>query len=82
MAKPKKTKTAPDGPLPDSEKERAVDMAVSQIERQFGRGAIMKLGAGGVIPNVKSISTGSLGLDIAIGVGGNTPGKDNRDFRP
>ncbi len=82
MAKPKKTKTAPDGPLPDSEKERAVDMAVSQIERQFGRGAIMKLGAGGVIPNVKSISTGSLGLDIAIGVGGIPQGRIIEIFGP
>ncbi len=37
-------------------------MAVSQIERQFGRGAIMKLGAGGVIPNVQAISSGPSGL--------------------
>ncbi|MFH1117320.1 MAG: recombinase RecA [Pseudomonadota bacterium] len=82
MAKPKKTKNALEGPLPDSEKERAVEMAVSQIERQFGRGAIMKLGAGGVIPNVKSISTGSLGLDIAIGVGGIPQGRIVEIFGP
>ncbi|MDQ7781786.1 MAG: recombinase RecA [Desulfomonilaceae bacterium] len=82
MAKPKKTRNSLEGPLPDSEKSRAVDMAVSQIERQFGRGAIMKLGAGGVIPNVKSISTGSLGLDIAIGVGGVPQGRITEIFGP
>jgi len=82
MAKPKKTRNALEGPVPDSEKARAVDMAVSQIERQFGRGAIMKLGAGGVMPNIKSISTGSLGLDIAIGVGGVPQGRIIEVFGP
>ena len=82
MAKPKKAKSAGDGPLPDSDKARAVDMAVSQIERQFGRGAIMKLGAGGVAPNIKSIPTGSLGLDIAIGVGGVPQGRIIEIFGP
>lgn len=82
MAKAKKGKDTVEGNLPESEKARAVDMAVSQIERQFGRGAIMKLGAGGVIPNVQSISTGSLGLDVAIGIGGIPRGRVIEIFGP
>lgn len=82
MAKPKKAKNTVEGPLADSDKARAVDMAVSQIERQFGRGAIMKLGAEGIIPNVRSIPTGSLGLDIAVGVGGVPQGRIIEIFGP
>ena len=54
----------------DANKERAIDLAVSQIERQFGKGAIMKLGEGGQLRDVATISTGSIGLDVALGVGG------------
>jgi recombination protein RecA len=54
----------------DVNREKALDLAVSQIERQFGKGAIMKLGEGGAIKDVPVISTGSLGLDIALGIGG------------
>ena len=54
----------------DANKEKAIDLAVSQIERQFGKGAIMKLGEGGQIRDISTISTGSIGLDIALGVGG------------
>jgi recombination protein RecA len=54
----------------DVNREKALDLAVSQIERQFGKGAIMKLGEGGLIKDVPVISTGSLGLDIALGIGG------------
>ena len=54
----------------DANKVKAIDLAVSQIERQFGKGAIMKLGEGGVIKDIETISTGSIGLDIALGVGG------------
>jgi recombination protein RecA len=54
----------------DVNREKAIDLAVSQIERQFGKGAIMKLGEGGVVKDVPVISTGSLGLDIALGIGG------------
>ena len=54
----------------DANKAKAIDLAVSQIERQFGKGAIMKLGEGGVIKDIPTISTGSIGLDIALGVGG------------
>src|SRR5690606_36960813 len=54
----------------DTNRERALDLAVSQIEKQFGKGAIMKLGDQAATPDVPVVSTGSLGLDIALGVGG------------
>jgi len=54
----------------DANREKAIDLAVSQIERQFGKGAIMKLGEGGVPKDQPVVSTGSLGLDIALGIGG------------
>jgi recombination protein RecA len=54
----------------DINREKAIDLAVSQIERQFGKGAIMKLGEGGLVKDIPVISTGSLGLDIALGIGG------------
>jgi recombination protein RecA len=54
----------------DTNRERALDLAVAQIEKQFGKGAIMKLGAGALMPDVPVLPTGSLGLDIALGVGG------------
>ncbi|MEO6029898.1 MAG: recombinase RecA [Candidatus Binatia bacterium] len=53
-----------------SNRDRAIDLAVSQIEKQFGKGAIMKLGEDALIRDVETISTGSLGLDLALGVGG------------
>ena len=54
----------------DANKEKAIELAVSQIERQFGKGAIMKLGEGAQPRDIPTISTGSIGLDIALGVGG------------
>lgn len=54
---------------PDANKEKALSAALSQIERQFGKGSMMRLGDSESIA-VPSISTGSLGLDIALGVGG------------
>ncbi|MDG2308905.1 MAG: recombinase RecA [Candidatus Binatia bacterium] len=53
-----------------SNRDRAVELAMSQIEKQFGKGAIMKLGADAVPNDVAAVSTGSLSLDIALGVGG------------
>ncbi len=52
------------------EREKALDMAISQIERQFGKGAIMKLGESKAYRDVEVIPTGCLSLDIALGVGG------------
>jgi recombination protein RecA len=57
-------------PALDANRERALDLAVSQIEKQFGKGAIMKLGDNAAAPDVPVVSTGSLGLDVALGVGG------------
>ena len=54
----------------DRDRERALDLAVSQIEKQFGKGSIMKLGEDAIGHNIPSISTGSLGLDLALGIGG------------
>ncbi len=54
----------------NSEKAKALAAALAQIEKQFGKGTIMKLGAGEVIEDIQVVSTGSLGLDIALGVGG------------
>src|SRR6266446_1173127 len=54
----------------DVNRERAIDLAVSQIEKQFGKGAIMKLGEEALAQDVACLPTGSLGLDIALGIGG------------
>ena len=54
----------------DEKKRKALDAALGQIDRQFGKGSVMRLGAAEVAQDVKSCSTGSLGLDIALGVGG------------
>ncbi|HEY5595627.1 MAG TPA: recombinase RecA [Nitrospiria bacterium] len=51
-------------------RSKALELAVAQIEKQFGKGAIMKLGSEEVLSDIPAISTGSLGLDIALGVGG------------
>ncbi len=66
----------------ESQKEKAIDLAVSQIERQFGKGAIMRLGAEVLVPDVPVISTGSLALDIALGVGGIPRGRVVEIFGP
>jgi recombination protein RecA len=54
----------------NTEKTKALQAALAQIEKQFGKGAIMRLGEGEVIDDIEVVSTGSLGLDIALGVGG------------
>jgi recombination protein RecA len=54
----------------DDNKSKALAAALSQIEKQFGKGSIMRLGAGEAIKDIEVVSTGSLGLDIALGVGG------------
>jgi recombination protein RecA len=54
----------------NSEKSKALQAALAQIEKQFGKGTIMRLGEGEVIADIQVVSTGSLGLDIALGVGG------------
>ncbi|HXG18051.1 MAG TPA: recombinase RecA [Methylomirabilota bacterium] len=54
----------------EKDRERALDLAVSQIEKQFGKGSIMKLGDEALIKDIPTISTGSLSLDLALGIGG------------
>src|SRR6185503_13649667 len=54
----------------NTEKAKALQAALAQIEKQFGKGSIMRLGEGEKIEDIEVISTGSLGLDIALGVGG------------
>ena len=54
----------------DSEKAKALQAALAQIEKQFGKGTIMRLGEGEKIEDIQVVSTGSLGLEIALGVGG------------
>ncbi|WP_282095455.1 recombinase RecA [Epibacterium ulvae] len=54
----------------DDGKQKALDSALAQIERQFGKGSIMKLGDGNPLQEIEASSTGSLGLDIALGIGG------------
>jgi recombination protein RecA len=66
----------------ESQKEKAIDLAVSQIERQFGKGAIMRLGTDAIVPEIPVIPTGSLALDIALGVGGIPRGRVVEIFGP
>ena len=54
----------------EMDREKAVDLAITQIERQFGKGSIMRLGGGEHIADIAVIPTGSLSLDLALGIGG------------
>ena len=65
-----------------TEKKRALDLALSQIEKQYGKGAIMKLGTAEAAADIPAIPTGSLGLDIALGVGGLPRGRVIEIFGP
>ena len=56
--------------MADSDRNRAIELAMGQIEKQFGKGSIMRLGEDAVLPDIKSIPTGALSLDIALGIGG------------
>src|ERR1700758_3314839 len=64
------------------DKNKALDAALSQIERAFGKGSIMRLGKGEKPVEIETISTGSLGLDIALGVGGLPRGRVIEIFGP
>ncbi|MGK2900936.1 MAG: ATPase domain-containing protein, partial [Burkholderiaceae bacterium] len=59
----------------NTEKAKALQAALAQIEKQFGKGTIMRLGEGEVIEDIQVVSTGSLGLDIALGIGGLPKGR-------
>src|SRR4051812_46274110 len=60
---------------PSLDKNKALDAALSQIERAFGKGSIMRLVANEKLVEIETISTGSLGLDMALGVGGLPKGR-------
>lgn len=65
-----------------SDKERALEQALEQIQRQYGKGAIMKLGDDSTRNNVEAISTGSISLDVATGIGGLPRGRIVEIFGP
>ena len=54
----------------DDNRKKALAAALGQIEKQFGKGSVMRLGDGGLSRGIESISTGSIGLDAALGIGG------------
>jgi recombination protein RecA len=58
-----------------NERNKALDMALGQIERQFGKGSVMRMGDGSIQRDIDVISTGSLGLDVALGIGGLPKGR-------
>src|SRR4051812_50181496 len=64
------------------DRQRALDAALGQIERAFGKGSIMKLGSREAASDIDVISTGSLGLDIALGIGGLPRGRVVEIFGP
>jgi recombination protein RecA len=61
--------------LMDDNRKKALAAALSQIERQFGKGSVMRMGDEGAFPNIETVSTGSLNLDIALGIGGLPKGR-------
>src|ERR1700712_4758807 len=69
-------------PALNAEKAKALQSALAQIEKQFGKGSIMRLGAGEVIEDIQVVSPGSLGLDIALGVGGLPRGRVGEIYGP
>jgi recombination protein RecA len=66
----------------DENRKKALGAALSQIEKQFGKGSVMRMGDGNAIRNIETISTGSLSLDIALGVGGVPKGRVVEIFGP
>ncbi|MCR4346453.1 MAG: recombinase RecA [Sulfuricaulis sp.] len=66
----------------DTNKTKALSMALGQIEKQFGKGSVMRLGDAGVVQQVEAVSSGSLGLDIALGIGGLPRGRVTEIYGP
>ena len=58
------------GVIDNKERQKALAAALAQIEKQFGKGSIMRMAEGQVAEDIEVVSTGSLGLDIALGIGG------------
>jgi recombination protein RecA len=66
----------------ESQRAKALELALTQIEKQFGKGTIMRLGSDGAISDIPTVSSGSLGLDIAMGIGGLPRGRVIEIFGP
>src|SRR5258708_35339607 len=66
----------------NGDRKRALEAALSQIDRAFGKGSVMKLGSRDLGLATDSVSTGSLGLDIALGIGGPPPGRGVEVYGP
>ncbi len=66
----------------DMDKQKALESALVQIERNFGKGSIMRLGQRGAVMEIEAVSTGSLGLDIALGIGGLPRGRTIEIYGP
>src|SRR5256712_12155111 len=65
-----------------SDRRQALDLAIAQIERQFGKGAVMRLGSGAPLEEVAVIPTGALSLDAALGIGGVPPRRGRGKYVP
>jgi len=65
-----------------TEKDKALELAIGQIEKRFGKGSIMKLGESASMPTIEAIPTGSLALDLALGIGGIPRGRITEIFGP
>ena len=81
MAKAQATKKVLEKPVTPEEKKKALDAAIAQIEKQFGAGSVMRMGEKTNL-NVESIPTGSIGLDMALGIGGLPKGRIIEIFGP
>jgi recombination protein RecA len=66
----------------DRDRRQALDLALSQIERQFGKGAVMKLGSSGAMDEIATIPTGALSVDLALGIGGVPRGRITEIYGP
>jgi recombination protein RecA len=65
-----------------TDREKALELAIGQIEKRFGKGSIMKLGESAALPPIEAIPTGSLALDLALGIGGIPRGRITEIFGP
>ena len=65
-----------------NERRQALELAISQIERQFGKGSVMRLGSGGPLEEIAVIPTGAITLDVALGIGGLPRGRVTEIYGP
>ena len=66
----------------DKDRRQALELALSQIERQFGKGAVMKLGSSGALEETAVVPTGALTIDLALGIGGIPRGRVTEIYGP